>query len=151
MEVGQDNPREADKRVETADGKRVYLFRYDNPKAPNRNPNSVVSREELIGRWFTDTPESLKSKIFKRPPGGSILIIEVTKDILEELRAVNHPTAKDMDIEYDNFIVPDEFQSNTKTVPLTVPSENPRKFLFKDWRAVGAFVDIVVSELKENK
>ena len=61
MENEQDSPRKVRRRIETADGQKVFLFRYDNPEVPNRNPNSEVSRDELVGGWFTDSPESLKS------------------------------------------------------------------------------------------
>ncbi|GEM_PF-5070564 len=151
MEDGYDVPRETNRRIETADGERVFLFRYDNPQVPNRNPNSEVSHEDLVGKWFTDSPESLKTYIRMRPPGGSIAVAEVPKDKLEELKAINHPDAKDMDIEpIDNYIVPDELLEGARTVPLTVPSENPKKFPFKEWRAIGSFVDDIVDQLKQS-
>lgn len=92
METGVDGPKDTSARIETADGNHVLLFRYDNPEAPNRNPNSEVSQEDLVGRWFTDLPESLVARILMRPPGGSIVVAEVPKDRLEEMRAQNHPT-----------------------------------------------------------
>jgi len=150
MESGYDTPQENKERIESIDGNRVFLFRYDLPQAPNINPNSEVSRDELVGSWFTDSTKSLKTYIKTRPPGGSIVVVEVPKDKLEKLKAINHPVAKDMDIEpLDNYIVPDELLVGAKTMPLTVPSKSPNKFLLKDWASVDSFVDGIVRQLKE--
>lgn len=54
-----------------------------------------------------------------RPPGGSIVVAKVPRERLEEFRATNHPVAKNMDIEVDNFIVPDELLVNAKRIPLS--------------------------------
>lgn len=141
---------ERDVRIETAEGNHVLLFRYDNPQAPNRNPNSLVSRDELAGRWFTDSPNTLVNRILLHPPGGVVLVAEVPKDRLEALRAYNHPVAKEMDFEDDNFILPDELISEAQRIPVTIPYENPKKYLFKEVNAIRKFVDELIDRLKQS-
>lgn len=148
MEIGLDKENIGG-RIETADGTHVYLFRYDNPSAQNRNPNSEVSSDELVGRWFTDLPESLTTRILMRPPGGNIVVVEAPKDRLEELRAANNPIAKGMDIERDNFIVPDALMAGMQTFSVTVPNKNPRKYMLKDAEAIRSFMDNLVTTLKQ--
>jgi hypothetical protein len=132
-------------RVETPDGKRVFLFRYENPQAPRES--SGDSRDQLVGSWFTDSPKNLKTYIKARPPGGNIVVVEVGKDRLEELKAVNHPSAGDMDIEpLDNYIIPQELLEGASTIPFPVATEKP-KFQFGDWDAVNSAVDEIVDKL----
>lgn len=145
MEGGLDSPSPT---TETTGRGSVFLFRYDNPQVPNRNPNSDTSKDNLIGRWFTDSPKSLKDYIKGRPPGGTIVTVEVPKDKLEELKATNHPTAKEMDIEEDNYILPDELLSKAKRTPLAVPSRSPKNFSTGEWKAIDAAVDRVVEQLQ---
>lgn len=148
MENGFDSPPPHDATA----GSSVLLFRYDNPTVPNGHPNSDTSRDELVGRWFTDSPESLKSYIKMRPPGGSIVIVEIPGERLEGLRATLHPVAKDMDIEPDNFIIPDELLGNAKRVPLGVTSKSQRNFSRVDeWKSVDNRVDEIVKEIQSSK
>lgn len=147
MEGGLDSSKTA-QRIETADGKRVFLFRYDNPQVPNRNPNSQTSQDELVGKWFTDSPASLASYIKGRPPGGNIVIVDVPKEKLEGLRAANHPVAKDMDIEPDNFIIPAELLPAAKRIPLEVSSQGLKNFRANDWKAIDEAVGKIVEQIK---
>lgn len=149
MEIEGASPEDISDRIETANGQNIFLFRYDNPQVPNRHPNSMVSQDELIGKWFTDSPQSLTARILMRPPGGVIVIAKVPKARLEQLRATNHPIAKDMDIEPDNFILPDELISRAQTIPLIIVHENPKKFLFKEVNAIRSFVDTLINQLKQ--
>lgn len=143
-------PKVSPDRVETEDREKVFLFRYENPNSENRNPNSVVSKAQLVGGWYTDSPSSLRDYIKKKHPGGVIKILEIPKDRLEELKAVNHPIAKDMDIEpIDNYIIPEDMQAAGRIVPLEVATQNPNKFLFGDWKNVDEAVDKLVAGLKQ--
>lgn len=134
----------SNKPIETPNGKNIYLFRYDNPSVKNNHPNSQTSKPELVGKWFTDSLMLLKTYIQMRPPGGLINITYVPKDKLEEFRAINHPIAKNMDIEYSNFILPDKLTKNLKSIPLTIPSVNPNQYLFKD---DGKITDFLKNEV----
>lgn len=151
MEVDIDSTKDVSGRIETADGIHVLLFRYDNPAGPNRNPNSMVSKDELVGGWFTDSPDSLVARILMHPAGGSIVVVEVSKDRLEELRASNHTIARDMDIENDNFILPNELMMGARKFSVTVPHENPSKYLFKEVDTLRNFMDNLVVQLKQSR
>jgi len=150
MPQGIDNPTEnsqaISQRIETANGRKVLLFRYENPQAPRESSGDAL--DELVGTWFTDSPKSLKTYIKARPPGGNIVVIEVDKDRLEALKAANHPTARDMDIEpIDNYIIPQELLEGAKTMPFSVAAGTP-KFLFKDWDAVNSAVDEIIDKVQ---
>jgi hypothetical protein len=149
---GIDNPTEnsqaVSQRIETADGTKVFLFRYENPQAPRTS--SGDSRDQLVGSWFTDSPKSLKTYIKARPPGGNIVVAEVEKDGLEELKATNHALAREMDIEpIDNYIIPQEILESSRIILLPVAVGTP-KFLFKDWDAVNSAVDEIVDKLSSS-
>jgi hypothetical protein len=149
MEGGQDSPKPVENRVETADGNKVVLFRYDNPEAQNKNPDSEVSRPSLVGSWFTDSTYSLTTHIRRRAPGGKIIAVIVPKDKLEEMRAKNHPETIGMDIENDNFIIPNELRGEELTFPLDVQAANSARFLFKDWEPIASAVDEIVDDVKK--
>ncbi len=136
-------------RIQTLDGQRVFLFRYENPQSENKNPNSSVSKDELVGNWFTDSPKSLKIYIKRRQPGGSIRVLELPKDQLEKFKAINHPVAKDMDMEpIDNFIIPDELLPDSRSIPLEVQTKVPQKFLMGEWKNINEAVDDLTSGLQ---
>ena len=143
-------PKELAQPIETPDRKAIYVFRYDNPNYPNRNPNTSTSKDEIVGKWFTDSLGSLKTYILMRPPGGSIKIAQIPKDRIEELRATNNHTTKDMDIEYDNFILPEKILSTAQTVPLDVAPSGNNRYLFGDLRKIGEFVDAIIPNLQKH-
>lgn len=123
------------------DGK-VLLFRYDNPNFPSKNPDS--RRPDLVGSWFTDSPRQLGSYILMRPPGGDIVIAAIPEDKVDSLHVFNHPVAKDMDVENDNYIIPDELLTDAKRVKLEVEPSNPasKKFnIFKDAEGIRTFLN----------
>lgn len=153
MDDGFDSPKPQEgSRIETADGQKVFLFRYENPSSVNNAPNSAVSQEAIVGGWFTDSIINLKDYIKKKKPGGNIKVVEIPKDKLDELKAVNHPIAKDMDIEpFDNYIIPEDLQETAQVFPLDITPKNPNKFLFGDWKSVDQSVDNIVSNLQEVK
>jgi hypothetical protein len=145
--LARETSKELGPRNETSDGKRIFLFRYENPQTPRES--SGDSRDEFVGSWFTDSPKSLKTYIKARPPGGSIVVVEVEKDRLEALKAANHPVAKNMDIEpLDNYIIPPELLEGARTIPFPVATEKP-KFQFKDWDTVNNGVDEIIDELQK--
>lgn len=141
------SPPETQDRVESNDGSYVYLFRYDNPGS-NDGSHSNTTREDLIGKWFTDSPESLKTYILQRKPGGNIVVVPVKKQELENLRASNHETAKETDIEYDNFIVPDELLSSERKFPLTIEGSGNNKFKLNDIQSIKDFITDIVNNLQ---
>lgn len=119
------------------------LFRYENPETPyDENREGVVSKRELVGGWFTNRIDDLKTYIKGRQPGGKIVAVRVLKSDLEQYDATRLEQTKDLDIEAGNYILPSNLQSETRVeVPLEIESANPKKFLMKDWDKVNQFVD----------
>lgn len=145
-------PKVSPDRIESQNNQDVFLFRYENPNSENRNPNSSVSQDELVGSWFTDSPSSLRDYIKKKQPGGNIRVLGIAEDKLEALKAINHPVAKSMDIEpIDNYIIPEELQTTARTFPLEVATQNPNKFLFGEWRKIDEAVDNLVTQIKSEE
>ncbi len=126
----------------------VLLFRYENPNIPNPNPNGVTSHKDLIGRWFVDDPQDLKSYIIMRPPGGDIVIVAIPENKLDDLNVDKHPIAGKMDTEGNNYIVPDELLATSRRINFDVDPSNPSKFLLKDMPKIRKFVEDLVEAEK---
>ncbi len=123
------------------------LYRYDtqNTKYDERREN-VVSKKEIIGNWFTDNIQDLKDYIKTRSTNGSIITIRIPLADLKKYDASILENTKDMDIEKGNYIVPREIQADSYIeIPLKIETQNPNKFLFKDWQKINDFVDNNVS------
>ncbi len=123
------------------------LYRYDtqNTKYDERREN-VVSKKEIIGNWFTDNIQDLKDYIKTRSTNGSIITIRIPLADLKKYDASILENTKDMDIEKGNYIVPREIQADSYIeIPLKIKTQNPNKFLFKDWQKINDFVDNNVS------
>lgn len=148
IEINSSGQQETQDRIETPDGNSVYLFRYDNPDVPNPHPNSETSKDELVGKWFTDSTDALRTYILMRPPNGKIVITQVPKSEIEKLRASNHESAREMDIEHDNFIIPNELLSKTVTIPFTVEGSGDNKYKLNDLEKIGSFIEDAISNLQ---
>lgn len=134
--VVDSTPKSADKRI-LRDGN-VLLFRYENPEV-----SSSTFHPDLVGHWFTDNPDSLKTYILMRPPGGNIIIISVPESKMDELHVANNSTAKEMDAETDNdnYIVPDELLTNARKIKFDVQSSGSNKFKLADAEKINTFID----------
>ena len=119
------------------------LFRYENPEIPyDERREGVVSRKDLVGSWFTNNVDDLKTYIKARQPGGKIVAVRVLRSDLEQYDATKLQETKDMDIESGNYIISNELQTGTRMdIPLEVKTANPKKFLMKDWEQINQFVD----------
>lgn len=135
--------------IETSDGRSVYMFRYENPEGPKRNLDATVSKEGLVGRWFTDSAFSFVNYILKRQPGGTILVAAVPKDRKDDLKAANNPEAKEMDMDPDNYLLPDELVGTAQRFPLSVGSQDQNQFIWNDRHRVRQFVAGLVLELSK--
>lgn len=123
------------------------LYRYDNPNTEyDEKRENVVSKKEIIGNWFTDNIQDLKDYIKTRSTNGSIITIRIPLADLKNYDASILENTKDMDIEKGNYIVPREIQADSYIeIPLKIETQNPNKFLFKDWQKINDFVDNNVS------
>ena len=123
------------------------LYRYDTPNTEyDEKRENVVSKKEIIGNWFTDNIQDLKNYIKTRSTNGSIITIRIPLADLKNYDASIIENTKDMDIEKGNYIVPREIQADSYIeIPLKIETQNPNKFLFKDWQKINDFVDNNVS------
>ena len=125
---------EAQKNV-YEDANFVTLYRYENPTiAYDESREGTVSRQELIGQWYSDNIEDLKTYIKARTPGGKLVTIRIHRDELESHDAAKLDETKDMDIEKGNYIISDAEAENSRIeIPLAIETTNPKKFLMSDW------------------
>lgn len=125
----------------------VTLYRYENPSVSyDESREGVVSKQELVGQWYTDNLSDLKTYVKSRQPGGKLVTIRIRRDELESHDATQLDKTKDMDIEKGNYIISDTEAENSRIeIPLAIETTNPRKFLMSDWQKVNEFVDTNLS------
>jgi hypothetical protein len=89
-------------------------------------PDGVTSHEDLIGEWFSPnlstTMRYLRkstrlrgSRQFVPFAGAQLVVADVPADKLDDLHVSNHPIARTMDVESDNYIIP-----RTGDIPIAV-------------------------------
>jgi len=127
------------------------LYRYDTPNTEyDEKREGVISKKEIIGDWFTSNIQDLKDYIKTRSVNGSIIAIRIPVTDLKKYDASILENTKDMDIEKDNYIIPKEIQADSYIeIPLKIETQNPNKFLFKDWQKINDFVDNNISSPAE--
>src|SRR5450432_2320438 len=111
----------------------VKLYRIENPTIPARhNPDtplvSSTSHPDIVGQWFSPNLTTASHYLRKstqtfgkdaHPVGGAQLVIaEVPTDQLAGYHVFQHPTAKHMDVEGDNYIIPRDGSAPIWEVPL---------------------------------
>jgi hypothetical protein len=121
----------------------VTLYRYENPAVTyDETRDGVVSKQDIVGQWYTDNLGDLKTYIKARKPGGRLVAIRVPSSDLGSYDATKLEKTKDMDIESGNFVVPPDIaQSSRLEMLLTIETANSNKFLFGDWQKINKFVD----------
>lgn len=104
------------------------LFRVENPNIP-ADPRRFgqTSHEDLVGQWFSPNLDTAMHYLRKSTQtfgqnaspvdGAQLVIAQVPIDQVESYHVTKHSLAKDMDVENDNYIIP-EGQFDTKVVPL---------------------------------
>lgn len=125
----------------------VTLYRYENPDTSyDETREGTVSRQELVGQWYTDNLNDLKTYVKSRQPGGKLVAVRIRHDELESHDASKLDGTKDMDIEKGNYIISDAEAENSRIeIPLAIEAINPKKFLMSDWQKVNKFVDTNLS------
>jgi len=104
----------------------VPLYRIENPDHPNpRTPDGITSHEDIVGQWFTTDLASTINYLSKsaqengQPVDGTRLVVaHIPRDQLDSLHVTQHETAKDMDVENDNYIVPRDGTVEIEEIPL---------------------------------
>jgi hypothetical protein len=98
-----------------AEAPQVPLYRIENPNIPP-NPDGINSHIDLVGQWFspnigTATNYLRKStqtfgREAKLVDGTQLVVAHLPKEQLERHHVSNHPVARSMDVERDNYILP---------------------------------------------
>jgi hypothetical protein len=104
----------------------VPLYRIENPHHPNpRTPDGVTSHEDIVGQWFSSDLEATVNYLSKSTQnnglpidGAQLVIAHVPRTQLNSLHVTQHETAKDMDVENDNYIVPRDGSVEIQEIPL---------------------------------
>lgn len=100
----------------------VKLYRVENPNIPQRR-ESLVSHPEIVGQWFTPSPEWSTEFLRKAnvKPGVQMVVTEVPAAELDALHPSQHPIASKLDYELDtgeNYLVPRDGSYPTSVIPL---------------------------------
>ena len=111
----------------------VKLYRIENPTIPARhNPDtplvSSTSHPDIVGQWFSPNLATASHYLRKSTQtfgkdahpvdGAQLVIVEVPTDKLSDYHVSQHPTAKHMDVEGDNYIIPRDGSAPIQEVPL---------------------------------
>lgn len=130
------------------------LYRFENSSIPydeSIRESGPISKRSLIGAWFTDDLSSLQSYALSRIKGirgGKFVVVRVKNVDLEKYRASNNPDAFDMDIEKDNYIIPQDILSQSG---VTIDGlfkdewEGKRTVPFADRKLVGSYINTKLS------
>ena len=104
----------------------IPLYRIENPLHPNpRTPDGITSHEDIVGQWFSTDLATTMSYLSKsaqengKPIDGSQLVVaHIPRDRLENLHVTQHETAKNMDVEGNNYVVPRDGTVDIEEIPL---------------------------------
>ena len=120
------------------------LFRYEAVgNFEDKKRSEQISHPDLVGSWFTDKLDALKTYIIQRGSGGKIFSVTIPEKDMEKYSVKNHPIAKNMDVDLDEFILPSELLKNTQGKILNVLPEGQKRFRVTDFEKLDSF-------LKEN-
>ena len=100
-------------------GNFAYLYRIEN-KNISDVPDGVTSHEDLKGQWFSPDLATAQRYLRKsqqtfkqdaqRVMGAHLVIAKVLKQQMDDLHVAKHPIASQMDVESDNYIIPESAQ-----------------------------------------
>lgn len=99
----------------------ISLYRIEN-KNIEKEPDGITSHKDLKGQWFSPDLETAlvylrkSQQSFgieaKRVEGANLVIVKVSKEEFENLHVSKHPIASQMDVENDNYIIPENIERN---------------------------------------
>jgi hypothetical protein len=93
----------------------VRLYRIENKNIPyDESREGIVSKKEIIGGFFTDNPNTVANYIRKNQSteGISLVYVDVLKSDLDKYHVSKNKYAKNMDVESDNWIIPQNINRN---------------------------------------
>jgi len=107
--------------------KKIRLYRIQNPNI-KAEPNGTTSHQDLIGQWFTTDLENVTNYLRKSTQtfgpdagpveGAELIVVEVPESELANLHVSKDPTASNMDVEGDNYIIKPESEFPRATIQL---------------------------------
>lgn len=131
----------------------ITLYRYENKNVPyDESREGVVSKKILVGAWFCDSIEDLKTYFIQRVQGvagGSFVTIRVKRAELARYDATSHPETQDMDVEAGNYVIPAEVIAKTGLyieAPFKDAWEGKKNVPMKDWRFITDFLESKLSD-----
>lgn len=102
-------------------GETISLYRIEN-KNIEKEPDGITSHKDLKGQWFTPSLETAISYLrksqqtfgteVKRIEGANLVVVKIPKEEYENLHVSKHPIASQMDVENDNYIIPEKIERN---------------------------------------
>ncbi|HEX5456358.1 MAG TPA: hypothetical protein VFW77_03240 [Candidatus Saccharimonadales bacterium] len=105
----------------------VPLYRVENPNIAG-NPDGVKSHEALVGQWFSPSLNTALGYLRKSTQafgtdshpvdGAQLVIAHLPVGELEGHHVMQHPVAREMDVEGDNYVVPRDGSIETEVVAL---------------------------------
>lgn len=129
------------------------LYRYENPSIPyDKTREGKVSKEAIIGNWFTDSLKDLKVYTRTRirgQRGGRFVVVRVPKVDLDKYDATKLPETRYMDIEPGNYIIPPEIGKDTRVEAEGIFKDNwegKENVPFADWKAINEYIDANLSD-----
>jgi len=129
------------------------LYRYENKTIPyDDSREGIVSKKALIGAWFTNSLDDLRTYFTSRVQGvrgGNFIAVRVRNEDLAHFDATTHTETKDMDIETGNYIIPAEVIAETGLLvaaPFKEDWEGKKNLPMKDWGYVRDFIQSNLNE-----
>ena len=105
----------------TKSGETISLYRIEN-KNIEKEPDGITSHKDLKGQWFSPDLETAlvylrkSQQTFgteaKRVEGANLVVVKIPKEEFENLHVSKHPIASQMDVENDNYIIPENIERN---------------------------------------
>ena len=105
----------------TKSDKSISLYRIEN-KNIEKEPDGITSHKDLKGQWFTPDLETAILYLRKsqqtfgaeteRVEGVNLVVVKIPKEEFENLHVSKHQIASQMDVENDNYIVPENIERN---------------------------------------
>jgi hypothetical protein len=93
----------------------VRLYRIENKNIPyDTSREGIVSKKEIVGGFFTDSVNTVANYIRKNQQvdGIKLVYVDIPKSNLDNYHVSKDPYAKDMDVESDNWIIPQNISRN---------------------------------------
>lgn len=93
----------------------IRLYRIENTNIPyDESIEGIVSKREIIGQFFTDSINTVANYLKKnqKEDGINLVYVDIPKSDLDKYHVSNNEFSKTMDVESDNWIIPQSIARN---------------------------------------